>query len=264
MSKFSVATFNVNSVRSRLHVLEKWLARDPVDVLCLQETKTMDESFPSEFFTSLGYEVMFSGEKGYNGVAIASRFPFEEVIYGFGDGKEPGLSTRFLQAKVSGIWMINSYVPQGKSIDHPDYQLKLAFLERVRELLIRRYDPSGRVIWMGDLNVAPTDIDVTEPGKKRDHVCFHQTVKDAFARVTSWGFVDLFRKYRPGEGEFSFWDYRVKNSLERNIGWRIDHILVTPSMKAMSRNCFVDRELRGWDKPSDHAPVVGVFELEHA
>jgi len=261
LSKLSVATFNVNSVRSRLHVLEKWLDSVPIDVICLQETKTVDDSFPAGFFQSLGYEIIFSGEKGYNGVAIASRFPIEEVVYGFGDGKEPGLSTRFLQAKVSGIWMINSYVPQGKSIDHPDYQFKLTFLERIRELLVRSHAPSEKVIWMGDLNVAPTDIDVTDPGNKRNHVCFHQTVKDAFGRVTSWGLVDLFRKYRPEEGEFSFWDYRVKNSLERNIGWRIDHILVTPPVESISRNCFVDRVVRGWDKPSDHAPVVGIFEL---
>lgn len=261
MSKFSVATFNVNSVRSRLHILEKWLLTDPVDVICLQETKTVDEFFPSDFFQSHGYEVIFSGEKGYNGVAMASRIPIEEVVYGFGDGKEPGLSTRLIQAKVSGMWMINSYVPQGKSIDHPDYRLKLAFLDRIRELLTQRYDPSGKVVWMGDLNVAPTDRDVTDPGNKRDHVCFHQTLKDVFARVTSWGLVDLFRKYRPGEGEFSFWDYRVKNALDRNIGWRIDHILVTTPMEIISRDCFVDRIVRSWDKPSDHAPVVGIFEV---
>jgi len=257
-----VATFNVNSVRSRLHILEKWLEGNPVNVICMQETKTVDESFPSFFFTELGYEVVFSGEKAYNGVAIASNYPIEDVHFGFEDGEEPQAETRLIRASVRGINIINTYIPQGKSIDHPDYQYKLRFLQRLEVLFNRKFSKDELLLWVGDMNVAPTDMDVTSPERKRDHVCFHEDLKVLFEEVKKWGFLDLFRKYKPGEAEFSFWDYRVKNALERNIGWRIDHILATLPLAGLSMDCYVDRKPRSWEKPSDHTPVVSVFDLK--
>jgi len=260
MAQVKIATFNVNSVRSRLHILEKWLPSSEVDVLCLQETKTVDEHFPVEFFEKLGYKAAFRGQKGYNGVAILSRFPMEEIVYGFGDGKEPNADTRIIQAKISSLRILNTYVPQGKSIDHEDYIYKQEFLKRIGEI-VGNYPGKDEVLWVGDLNVAPTELDVTRPETKKNHVCFHDDVKSVFSKVIDTKFVDIFRKYRPGEGEFSFWDYRVKNALERNIGWRIDHVLATRELWEHSVDCYVDREPRGWEKPSDHAPVVSVFDI---
>lgn len=261
MGEFSIATFNVNSVRSRIPVLERWIGTSKVDVLCLQETKTVDETFPSDFFTSLGYNVVFRGEKAYNGVAIASTYPIEDVHYGFEDGEEPLADTRLIRASIKGINIFNTYIPQGKAIDHPDYQYKLRFLKRLEKLFDKNFSKKDLLLWVGDMNVAPTDIDVTNPERKRDHVCFHEDLKMLFEEVKGWGFCDVFRKYRPGEGEFSFWDYRVKNALERNIGWRIDHILATSPLESLAVDCYVDRDPRSWIKPSDHTPVISVFSV---
>jgi exodeoxyribonuclease-3 len=262
LTNMSIATFNVNSVRSRIPILERWLPASGVDVLCLQETKTVDETFPAAFFESLGYDVAFRGEKSYNGVAIASSRPLEDVHFGFEDGEEPSAETRLIRASVNGVNIVNTYVPQGKAIDHPDYRYKLRFLRRLSALFGREYDKDGLLVWLGDLNVAPTDMDVTHPERKKDHVCFHEDLKTLFEEVKGWGLSDLFRKYRPGEGEFSFWDYRVKNALERNIGWRIDHMLTTKSLEEKSVDCYVDREPRSWEKPSDHTPMVARFRLD--
>ena len=157
--------------------------------------------------------------------------------------------------------MLNTYIPQGKEIDNPDYLYKLRFIGRVKRLLERKCSSSDKVVWLGDLNVAPTDIDVTNPKNKKDHVCFHEDVKEALARAMSWGLVDIFREHLPGEGQYTFWDYRVKDSLSRNIGWRIDHILGTESAAELCKGVRVERGLRAMDRPSDHTAVVGTFEL---
>ena len=157
--------------------------------------------------------------------------------------------------------MVNAYVPQGKTIDNPDYPMKLRFFRRLEELLRSKGVPGERVALVGDLNVAPTKIDVTHPENKKNHVCYHEDVRKAFRSLCSLGLVDVFRKHRPGEGEYSFWDYRVPNSLERNIGWRIDHILATAPLAERSVDSYADREPRAWEKPSDHTVVVAEFRL---
>ncbi|PIE53751.1 MAG: exodeoxyribonuclease III [Dethiosulfovibrio peptidovorans] len=257
---WTVATFNVNSVRSRLPILERWLNHSKVDVLCLQETKTQDETFPEGAFRNWGYSVVFRGEKSYNGVAVASLIPPDQVVHGFDDGQDPSFDTRGMAVRFGSTWIVNTYVPQGKSIDHQDYQVKKTFLKRVR-ILINRLAQDGEVLWLGDLNVAPEDMDVTNPKTKAKHVCFHHEIKEEFARTRN-NLVDVFRKHRPDPGEFSFWDYRVKNALDRNIGWRIDHLLATPALADRSRDSWVDRSPRGWDKPSDHTPVMACFDGE--
>ncbi len=260
MAPLRVATFNVNSIRSRMPVVAHWLNDNRVDLLCLQETKVQDPEFDIRPFNEMGYEIIFRGRKATAGVAIASLRPLSDVKAGFGDGEEPDDGPRLIRGRLGDVLVINTYVPQGKSIDHPDYAYKLRFLERMRGLLSRESAPGEPLVWVGDLNVAPTDIDVTNPSNKRDHVCFHETLKEVFESVKSWGLVDVFRKHRPGEGEFSFFDYRVKDSLSRNIGWRIDHILATPALADRSIDAWVDRQPRSWDRPSDHTPVVAVFD----
>ncbi|OPZ38521.1 MAG: Exodeoxyribonuclease III [Synergistetes bacterium ADurb.BinA166] len=261
MPRVSIATFNVNSVRTRLPALQRWLSGQPVDVLCLQETKVTDDGFPKDAFEQMGYRAVFRGEKSYNGVALLTRATMEGFAIGFGDGEEPECDTRVIRGRIGDFFFINTYVPQGKAIDHADYVFKHRFLDRMLALIDREYDTTEKIAWVGDMNVAPTDIDVTSPEKKRDHPCFAPDIQQKFEHVKSWGFVDLFRKFRPGEGEFSFFDYRVKNALERNIGWRIDHVLTTPALAERAVDCYIDRAPRGWEQPSDHAPVVAVFDL---
>ena len=262
----TIATFNVNSVKSRLPILGAWLAKDGApDVLCLQETKCQDADFPSAFFEEFGYTCAYRGMKSYNGVAVISKTAPESVSFGLGDAPEEGRAeseaARVAMARFGGFTLLNTYIPQGKELEHADYPYKLRFIARVRTLLERECSPEERVIWVGDLNVAPTDIDVTNPKTKRDHVCFHQSVKDALTDAMGWGLVDIFREHLPGEGHFTFWDYRVKDSLNRNIGWRIDHILGTKSAAALCRGVRVERELRAMERPSDHTAVAAEFDF---
>lgn len=267
MSLLKIATFNVNSVRTRAPILEKWLSSSKApDVLCLQETKSQDVDFPIDFFDSLGYKAVFKGMKSYNGVAIVSKITPKNVAFGLGDGKfedeamSESENARVVRASFGDVNVLNTYIPQGKSIDHSDYPYKLAFLARVRDLLEREYKPSDKVVWVGDLNVAMTDIDLTNPKTNRQHPCFHEDVKQALENVMSWGLVDIFRQHRPDAGEFTYWDYRVKDSLTRNIGWRIDHILGTESQAALCTAVEVERELRAMERPSDHTAVVASFK----
>jgi len=261
VSRMKIATFNVNSVRSRLHVLERWLNDNKVDILCLQETKVEDVSFPKDFFNGMGYHVAFSGQKSYNGVAVASLAEPDETLCGFGDMEEPEAPTRLMACRFGPVHVVNAYVPQGKSIDHPDYAMKLRFFERLGALFHKKSMLDGPMVLVGDLNVAPEKIDVTHPERKNSHVCFHEDVRRSFRELESLGLTDVFRKHRPGEGEFTFWDYRVKDSLVRNIGWRIDHVLATDPLALRSVDCYADREPRSWEKPSDHTVVVAEFDL---
>jgi exodeoxyribonuclease-3 len=244
--------------------LERWLPSSGVDLLFLQETKATDADVPAAAFEAMGYEAHFCGEKSYNGVAVVSRVPLE-VRFGFGDGgeggKEPDFPTRVLVAKTPKIAVLNTYVPQGKDLAHPDYLVKKRFLERVRALFDREVRDGSPFAWVGDLNVAPEDIDVTHPENKRNHVCFHTEIREKFAWVASWGLTDLFRRFHPEEREYTFFDYRVKDALQRNIGWRIDHVLVNGAGAEKALACFVDKEPRGWERPSDHTPLVADFGL---
>lgn len=267
MSLVNIGTFNVNSVKSRLPILESFLRGEGApDILCLQETKCPDPNFPVDFFENLGFSVVFRGMKSYNGVAIISKKTPDAYSFGLGDGEARGYleeceESRVICARFGDLHILNTYVPQGKEIDNPDYAYKLRFLERVKNLLGRKFKPDGKVLWLGDLNVAPTDIDVTNPKNKKNHVCFHKDVKEMFENVKSWGLTDIFRKYHPEAGEFSFWDYRVPNAFDRNIGWRIDHILGTETLAGESRDSWVVRGLRAMERPSDHTAVMASFSI---
>jgi exodeoxyribonuclease-3 len=258
-----IATFNVNSVRSRLPALERWLGDKPVELLFLQETKVVDAEFPVAAFKAMGYDVYFCGEKSYNGVAVASSVPVE-VTFGFRDGKEPDFPTRVAYAKTTGaspVCVLNTYVPQGKEITHADYEVKKSFFDRVRSFFDREVKACDLFAWVGDLNVAPTEIDVTNPKNNKDPVCFHGEIREKFQWVVSWGLHDVFRHFHPEAGEFTFFDYRVKDALTRNIGWRIDHIMATEALAEKAVDCHVDRSPRGWERPSDHTPLVAEFKV---
>ncbi|HEU68386.1 MAG TPA: exodeoxyribonuclease III [Candidatus Acetothermia bacterium] len=259
---FKVATFNANSVRSRLPLLADWLDREKPDVLCLQETKVRDPDFPAEFFRERGYHILFRGQKAHAGVALASRAEPADIRYGLDDGGPPD-EARLIRATVAGIPIVNTYVPQGQSVDSPLFSYKLEWLARMRDYFARQFSPEEPLLWCGDFNVALEEIDVHDPKRLVNHVDFHPEARAALARVRAWGFVDVFRKHHPGEpGQYTFWDYRVAGALERNVGWRVDHIWATRPLAQRSVRSWIDREARRAEKPSDHTFLVAEFQWQ--
>jgi len=259
MIQFQVATFNANSIRVRVPQILAWLERVQPDLLGIQETKVQDKDFPREVFEEAGWHVAFRGQKSYNGVALITREPAQDVQFGFDDGSD---ATRLVRAVVKGVHLINSYVPQGKSIDHDDYQYKLAWLGRIRELLEKHFTPDDWVLWMGDLNVAPKPIDIYDPKGHADHVDFHIDVREKLAEVCSWGLVDVFRRHHPDEpGHYTYWDYRARNPVAEGKGWRVDHILATEPLAERSTRAWIDVDARRAERPSDHTFLVAEFGL---
>jgi len=255
-----VATFNCNSVRARLPIIGDWLAAQEPDILCLQETKVQDRDFPESAFTAAGYRVSFRGQKGYNGVAIVSKSAPADVRFGLDDGGEPD-EPRLACAEIDGVHVVNTYVPQGTDPESPKFQYKLAWLDRLRGFFERHFTPQQPVLWTGDLNVAPTPIDVFDHDRLLGHVCHHPDEFAALATCLDWGFTDVFRKHCPEPNQFTFFDYRLPKSVDRGLGWRIDHILATPPLAERSTGAFIDLEPRRRAKPSDHTFLVADFDL---
>jgi exodeoxyribonuclease III len=255
-----IATFNANSVRTRLPIILEWLGSHKPDVLCLQETKVTDDVFPKDAFTAAGYPVVFHGQKSYSGVAIATIDEPADVAFGF-DKNEEGDECRLARITYRGWSIINTYVPQGQELDSPVYQYKLQWFARLRELFAAHYSVKKLLVWVGDLNVAPEEIDLHNPKGNKNHVCFHESVRTAFKKVVEWGLVDVFRKHHPEPEQYTFWDYRFPTALTRNIGWRVDHILATPPAAEKSVDCRIDKEPRLKEKPSDHTFVFADFKV---
>ena len=260
---FKLATFNTNGIRARLHIILPWLDQNKPDCLCIQETKVQDRDFPSEPFHSLGLNVAFRGQKAYNGVAVISPHEILHVSHGFEEETgEDDDEARLLRCRITGIDVVNTYVPQGKAVDHPDFQKKLLWFKRLKGLFDKRYDSSDRLIWCGDMNVAPEPVDVYAPEKKLNHVCFHESARKAFKECLSWGFYDCFRVLHPDEpDQYTFYDYRIPKALERKLGWRIDHILATPPLCNNIQSCLIDMEPRKRERPSDHTFLVADFQI---
>jgi len=261
MSPWKIASFNINSIRARMPILLDWLHEERPDVLCLQETKVQDKDFPEDEIRQAGYHAIYSGERSYNGVAIISLSPPQDVRSGLGTGKDPD-QARLIAARIDGVSVVNTYVPQGRDPESEHFQYKLKWFDRLHAYFKKFHSPDQPLVWIGDLNVAPADIDVHDPVKLKGHVDFHPEVWKKLDKVMSFGFTDVFRKHRPGPGEYSFWDYRVRAALDRGIGWRIDHVMATRPLADVSKDAWVDVEPRKTAKPSDHAPVVAVFDLE--
>ena len=262
MGTFRIATYNVNSIRSRLHIILPWLRENRPDVLCMQETKVADGQFPAAEFNAAGYEVTFRGERQYNGVAIASLQKPEAVRFGLPDGG-PADEDRLVAAVFRGIPVVNTYVPQGRERETPHFAYKLAWYGRLRSLLEATYSPKAPLVWCGDLNVAPEAIDVHDPKRLLGHVDFTPEVWEAFAAVRAWGLDDVFRRHHPAEaGRYTFFDYRVPNAVQRGLGWRVDHILATEPLAAKSLCCDIDMNPRLAEKPSDHTVLVADFATD--
>jgi exodeoxyribonuclease-3 len=254
-----IATWNVNSVLARLPQAMKWLETASPDVLCMQETKCVDEKFPADEFASLGYLCESFGQAAYNGVAILSRVKCEQVQRGLPDD-EPGAQSRMIAATIDGIRIVNVYVPNGQAVGAEKYYFKLEWMRRLRRYFDSHYQTSERVLLCGDFNVAPEDRDVHNADLWRGRIMFSEPEHDALSLIKNWGFVDAFRLHNNQDGQFSWWDYRA-GAFRRNLGLRIDHVWVTDPLARASVGVAIDKEPRRWERPSDHAPVVAEFNL---
>ncbi|MHC4290629.1 MAG: exodeoxyribonuclease III [Planctomycetota bacterium] len=254
-----IATFNANSIRSRLNVLIKWLDLHQPDILAVQETKVQDPDFPISDLAAAGYEIVFRGQKKYNGVAILSKEKPGDIVSAL--PQDTMDQARFLKAKIGNIILINTYVPQGMAVDSEKFQYKLNWFRWLREYLEQHHTPDEPILWVGDLNVAREDIDVHSPEKLWGHVCFCELVQKALSDVMDWGFIDVFRQMHPEPEHYTFWDYRVPNGFKRNVGWRLDYIMMTLKLTDKCIDCWIDREPRGWEKPSDHTFLVAELNI---
>ncbi len=254
-----IATFNVNSIRARITAINNWVIANKPDVLCLQETKVADPDFPTAAITTTGYHVIFRGEKSYNGVAILSKARPTDLRFGVDDGQPPD-ATRLIAARFGPVHIVNTYVPQGRAIEHAMYQYKLKWFKRLRKWFDRNFTPTTLLAWVGDLNVAPEAKDIHNADKQANHVCYHQDVRKAFEHTKAWGFEDIFRKHHQEDGQYTFFDYRTANAVKRNMGWRIDHILTTRTLAEKSRDSYIDLTPRLNPQASDHTVLVAEFK----
>ncbi len=260
MSPVKIATFNANSIRVRLNQILEWMERENTDVLGVQETKVQDQDFPQHPIEEAGYHVVFSGQKSHAGVATLSRTEPSEVQAGFDDGSDPA---RLLYTQIDSLHIVNSYVPQGRDPDHEEFRHKLDWFTQIRDWFDAHFSPTDRLVWLGDFNVAPEDIDIHDPDRLRGHVDFHPEAQAALEKVRSWGFVDLFRKHHPDEpNQFTYYDYRARDPIERNTGWRVDHIWATKPLAERCTAAWIDVEARRAERPSDHTFLVAEFDLE--
>jgi exodeoxyribonuclease III len=254
-----IATFNSNSVRTRLEIISDWLKAELPDVLCLQETKVQDKDFPGYRFQELGYQVVFRGQKAYNGVAIVSRHPLDNVLLGL-PGKDDD-QARFISATVMGVQIINAYVPQGVKPGTDKFLYKLQWLADLLTYFEANYSPDNLIALTGDFNVALEDIDVHDPDGLRGEVGFHPDEQAMLKKLIGWGFSDMFRLYHKEGGNFTFWDYRIPNGFKRNMGWRIDYIFATQPLVEKGIGCWIDTKPRAAEKPSDHTFLVAEIDI---
>ena len=250
-----IGTWNVNSLRVRQPHLLRWLDQSDTDVVCLQETKLTDDKFPAQALRDAGYEhLAWHGQPTYNGVAIISRHPLTDVQIGMGDDVDDP-QARVIAATIQGIRVIGVYCPNGQQIGSDKFFYKLAWYERLRLMLDRTCPADTPVVLCGDFNVAPDDIDVWDPFVTEGQLLCHPDERNALERVMDWGLEDSFRSMNPFSSEFSWWDYRAMG-FQRNHGVRIDHLLLSDDLMQRLQDAVIWRDTRGWEQPSDHAPVT--------
>ena len=252
-----LATWNVNSLKVRLPHLLKWLEENPVDVVCLQETKLTDDKFPQAEIEAAGYQVAFNGQKTYNGVAILSRLPMTDVVHNnphYADEQQ-----RLIAATIDGIRIICAYIPNGQAPDSEKFQYKMAWLEGLHTWIAEELKTYPQLALLGDYNIAPEDRDVHDPAAWVGQNLVSPEERAHFQRLLAVPMVDSFRKFEQPEKMFSWWDYRMMG-FRRNAGLRIDHILMTPPLAARCTACEIDKVPRKWEQPSDHTPVIATIE----
>jgi exodeoxyribonuclease-3 len=254
-----IASWNVNSITVRLEAVLRWLASVQPDVLCLQETKIVDEKFPALAFEQAGYHCAFAGQPTYNGVAILSKGSMTDIQKHL-PIEENKKSERFIQANINALTIINTYIPNGQAVGSDKFIYKLSFLEALKKYFSNKCNLSQPFIWCGDFNIAPEEIDVYDPVATDGQIMCSQTERDLLEEIKNLGFTDTFRQHNAGPGHFSWWDYRV-GAFRRNLGFRIDHIWASASLANACTKAWIDKEPRKWERPSDHVPVLTQFNI---
>ncbi len=247
------ATWNVNSLNVRLPHVMDWLNAAQPDVLCLQETKQEDSKFPYQALREIGYEAVHIGQKTYNGVAIVSRQPMTEIqqnMPAFADDQQ-----RVIAATIDGMRVVCAYIPNGQSVDSDKYQYKLRWLNALHDWLQRELSQYPKLLLLGDYNIAPEDQDCHDPAAWVGQVLVSEPERAAFRQLLNLGLHDSFRLFEQPEKSFSWWDYRMAG-FRRNLGMRIDHILVSDPLKSQCNAAYIDKAPRKLERPSDHTPVV--------
>jgi len=258
-----IATWNVNSIKARLPHLLAWLKAESPDIALLQETKCTDDNFPRLELEDLGYNLAFHGEKSYNGVAILSKHPLEDVTRGLPGGDEDS-QARYIEAVVSvgnvAFRIASVYVPNGQSPDSEKFPYKLRFLERLRTHAARLLEYEEMLVIGGDYNVAPNPIDIYDPVRLNGTTCFHPEERTRLHALLHLGLYDAFRLRHPEPGQYTFWDYRA-GAFDMNAGYRIDYLLLSPQAADRLQDCKICKDIRALEKPSDHAPVLATFAV---
>lgn len=253
-----LASWNVNSLKIRLDQVLAWLDATQTDILALQETKLIDEQFPAQCFSERGFEVVYSGQKSYNGVAIISRYPMTEIARDI-----PGLDDpqrRILAVTVAGMRLINLYIPNGSMVDSEKYHYKLSWLAKVKLYIEQQLALHPKLAVVGDFNIAPEDRDVHDPAEWVGSVLVSPLERQAFFEMINLGLTDSFRLFEQEEKLFSWWDYRAAG-FRRNRGLRIDHLLLSNELTACCLRSTIDKEPRKHERPSDHAPVMVELDI---
>lgn len=252
-----IATFNINGIKARINALPDWLDAAEPDVVMLQEIKSVDEAFPREVFEERGYNVETHGQKSFNGVAILSKLPLEDVTRGL-PGDDADDQARYIEATVVGdvasVRLCGLYLPNGNPAPGPKYDYKLAWMDRLRARAQELLAEETPFLMAGDYNIIPQDEDAADPDAWRDDALFLPQSREKFRLLLNLGLTEAFRARTQGPGHYSFWDYQA-GAWNRNHGIRIDHFLLCPYTADRLRDCQIDREIRGHEKPSDHVPV---------
>ena len=264
-----IATWNVNSVRTRLSQIINWINQVNPDILCLQETKVIDNDFPVKPFEALGYEVIAFGQKSYNGVAIISKIESENVTKGFsgflGDQNDVNKfedQKRLITADINGVKIINVYVPNGSSLYSEKFDYKINWLNCLSSFLDKQEKKNELICLLGDFNIAPSNKDIHNPQRYEGGIMASEIERNALNNVLKGRLIDSFRIYEKNTGHWSWWDYR-NNAYELNKGWRIDHIYISKALTSKLKSCVIDSNPRGNVQPSDHAPVMINLDLDN-
>jgi exodeoxyribonuclease-3 len=258
-----IATWNINGIKARIETALAWLEADKPDVVCLQEIKSVDEAFPAEPFERLGYDVKTHGQKGFNGVALLSRLPLEDVRIGL-PGDDGDEQARYIEAVVSmkgGVVRVASiYLPNGNPIGSEKFAYKLAWMRRLEEHARALLTLEEPLVLAGDYNVIPEEIDCRNPADWRDDALFQPESRRAFRSLKALGLTDAVRAVDPSPGLYTFWDYQA-GAWQKNNGIRIDHLLLSPQAADRLASAEIVPHVRGWEKPSDHVPVVVTLDI---
>ncbi len=251
-----IATFNINGIKARAEALPRWLDDAQPDVVMLQEIKSIDENFPREIFEERGYNVETQGQKSFNGVAILSKLPLEDVSRGL-PGDDEDEQARWIEATIVGkkaLRICGLYLPNGNPVPGPKYDYKLAWMERLYDRARELLEAEEPALMAGDYNIIPQAEDASRPDAWREDALFRPESRAAYRKILNLGFTEAFRARTHGAGHYSFWDYQA-GAWNRNDGIRIDHFLLTPQAADLLQDCRIDTEVRGHEKPSDHVPV---------